>query len=56
MIDLNITCNECGADLGNGLVSNNSLFIDPCKKCIADASDRGYEEGEADAKFDKDAQ
>lgn len=51
-IDFDVTCAECGSSLviNNEALDtrrmNISLEIRPCQKCVNNAEDRGYENGQ----------
>ena len=47
MIDIEIKCDVCGESLGNADVSNNTLWVEPCDKCLTDAESKGYKDGVA---------
>ena len=44
-IDVEIKCNTCDARLGDGNVSNNCLYVEPCPICVEKALDEGYDDG-----------
>jgi hypothetical protein len=53
-IELEINCSECGAGLCGeytACINGDTVYIDisPCRKCIEDAKDEGYDKGKEDA-------
>ena len=52
-VALNLTCTECGDALIIRIGSHgNSFRIDPCETCLADAREKGREEGAARNELD----
>ncbi len=44
---VDVACNLCGEEL-HAVYGVAQIMIDPCEKCMSNATDAGYEKAEAD--------
>lgn len=47
-VDLDVVCQDCGDDLDVVVTFHNTIQVEPCSKCLAEARREGYDEGLSD--------